>query len=474
MAEQQVGPTAPAPAAAARPPYVLVVAAAALCQLLVVLDVSVVNVALPDLDRALDFSAGGLSWVVTAYTLAFGGLLLLGARVPDLLGLRRTLVVALAVLAVASLLGGIAQSPGQLVAARAVQGVAAAVLSPATLTLLTVSVPEGPRRSRALALWGIVATAGSALGVVLSGTLTQYAGWRWVFLVNLPLVLVAVALVLRAVRTDRSRPGARLDVPGAVLATGAMTSLTYACARSGDLGWTDATVLAGLAGAVLLAVGFVGWQRRAPAPLLRLEVLRRRTVAIATGLLAVIGVAIVAGFYFASLLLQHVLSYDPVVAGSAFLPFCLAMVVTTLASARLVEQRGARVVLAGGFALAGVGFAVLSLVRPDDGAAVFLVGSVLAALGLGLCIAPTLTLGTSGTRPEDAGMVSGLLNTSRHGGGSVGLAVLAAIAVRFGADGGDAASLADGYAAGFLVLAALLVAAAVAAYLLVPRAKVDA
>src|SRR3954451_6081544 len=207
----------------------LVLAAACLCQLMVVLDISVVNVALPDIGVSLGFTPTSLSWVVSAYTLAFGGLLLLGGRLADVLGHRSTMLGALGLFGVASLLGGLAQSPGQLIAARAAQGVAAAVLSPVTLTVLMLSFPEGPERRRALATWGLVATAGGTLGVLLGGLLTEYLDWRWVFFVNVPIVLVAGVLALVAVRDSPGSEHVRLDVVGAVLATASMTLLTYGC-----------------------------------------------------------------------------------------------------------------------------------------------------------------------------------------------------------------------------------------------------
>src|SRR3954447_20162259 len=217
----------------------LALTAACLSQLMVILDISVVNVALPHIDGALGFTATSLSWVISAYTLALGGLLLLGGRIADVLGLRRTMLGALGLFGVVSLLGGLAQSPGELIAARAAQGVTAAVLSPATLTVILVTFPEGPGRRRAVAIWGIVATAGGAIGVLLSGLLTEYLDWRWVFFVNVPLVLAALALALAAVRDVHGQKQVRLDLAGAILATASTTLLAYGFVHAGEHGWSD-------------------------------------------------------------------------------------------------------------------------------------------------------------------------------------------------------------------------------------------
>src|SRR3954464_1552072 len=259
----------------------LVLAAACLCQLVVVLDISVVNVALPHIDRAPGFSAASLSWVVNAYTLAFGGLLLLGGRIADLFGQRRTLLAGLGLFGVVSLLGGIAQTSGQLVAARAAQGLAAAVLSPATLAVIMVTFREGHERRRALATWGLVATAGGTLGVLLSGLLTEYLDWRWVFFVNVPIVLAAGALAFAAVRDPHDSGLVRLDVLGAILATASMTMLAYGFVHAGAHGWADAVTVCTLAAAVGCGMAFVGWERQADAPLVRLSVLRTREVSVA-------------------------------------------------------------------------------------------------------------------------------------------------------------------------------------------------
>jgi EmrB/QacA subfamily drug resistance transporter len=453
----------------------LVLAAACVCQLMVVLDISVVNVALPDIGRSLGFSPSSLSWVVSAYTLTFGGLLLLGGRVADLIGHRRTMLGALALFGIASVLGGFTHSPDQLIAARAAQGMTAAVLSPLTLTVIMVNVPEGPQRRRALATWGMVATGGSALGVLLSGLLTQYLDWRWVLFVNVPFVLVAATLALVGVRDLRISKPVRLDIAGAILATASTTLLAYGCVNAGEHGWDSAMTLSALGGAVLAGMAFVGRQQRAEAPLIRLSVLRTRAVWVATVIIAFIGTATVAGFYFASLSLQNVMRYDPVTTGLAFLPFCAGMAAATMASSSLVERFGPRIVVTLGLTVAAVGMLGFTRLHVGAGFPTFLLASIPASTGLGVCIAPTLSLGTTGALRPEAGMVSGVLNTSRQVGGSLALAVFTTIASRASHRAGqDLQALAHGYGTAFLLSGALLFAAAAVAGLFVPSRKTSA
>jgi EmrB/QacA subfamily drug resistance transporter len=448
----------------------MVLAAACLCQLVVVLDISVVNVALPHIDRALGFSASSLSWVVNAYTLAFGGLLLLGGRIADLLGQRRTLLAGLTLFGVVSLLGGLAQTPGQLVAARAAQGLAAAVLSPATLAVIMVTFREGDERRRAVATWGLVATAGGTLGVLLSGLLTEYLDWRWVFFVNVPIVLAAGALAFAAVHDPHASERVRLDVVGAILATASMTMLAYGAVHAGAQGWADAVTVSTLAGAVISGAAFIGWERRADAPLIRLSVLRTPGVSVAAVIIALIGATAIASSYFLSLFLQNVLRYSAVSTGVAFLPFCVGMAISTMASPRLVERFGTRLVLTVGLTVGAVGMLCFTRLDVGSGYATFLLASIPASMGLGASIAPTLSLGTSGVGRGEAGMVSGLLNTSRQAGGGVALAVLATVASQAGSRAGVAAhALADGYRTAFLLSGALLLAAAAIALAYVPR-----
>lgn len=447
----------------------LVLVAACLGQLLVVLDTSVVNVALPHIGISLGFSGSSLSWVVSAYTLAFAGLLLFGGRLADVIGHRRTMLTALAVFGIASVLGGLAQSSGQLLAARAAQGATAAVLSPVTLTVILATFPDGRRRSRAVATWGMVATVGGAVGVLLSGALTEYLDWRWVMFVNIPFVVVAGGFALVSVRDSHVRAPVRLDALGAVLATASMTLLSYAFVHAGDHAWSDAVTISTLSGAIVAGAAFVGRELRVDAPLIRLSMLRNRSVSVAAVLIAFVGMATVTGFYFTSLFLQNVMQYDPVSTGLAFLPFCASMAAATMASSRLVERFSAQRVIAVGLMVAAVGMLLFARLSVGAGFGAFLLASIPTSLGLGISIAPTLSLGTSRAMPREAGMISGVLNTSRQAGGSLALAVLVSVAGRAGRSGG-VDGLAHGYRVAFLsVAASLLVASAVAAVGIVRR-----
>ncbi|GGV27953.1 MFS transporter [Streptomyces spectabilis] len=441
-------------------------------QFLVSLDVSVVNIALPDVGRDLGFAPESLTWVVNAYALAFGGLLMLGGRLADLMGRRRTLVAGFVVFGAASLAGGLAQSPAQLVAARAVQGAGAAALAPVALALITVHYTEGRARARALGLWGASGALGGAVGVMAGGLLTDWAGWRSVMLINVPVVLAALAVTGSGVPADRraASSGPRPDVVGALLVTAGTSALVLGLVRTESHGWGSVSTLSTLAAAVVLLVVFcaveIRGERRARQPLLRLGLLAHRPVLAANVFALLMSAGQFAAFYFTSLYLQEVMAYEPTRAGVAFLPFCVGVVVGTVVATRTVGRVGARVLLVTGGLLGAAGFAWFALAVGAGGT---FVGSVLgpslvASVGIGLCFVPLGTSATSGVAPGETGMASGLLNSSRQLGGSIGLAVLVAVAAS--ATGPGRAGLADGYGAAFAVAAALLAAAAVAAGLL--------
>lgn len=454
----------------------LVLATVCLCQLMVVLDISVVNVALPSIGRDLGFSAAALSWVVNAYTLVFGGLLLLGGRVADLVGHRRAMLAGLGLFGVASVLGGLADGPGQLIAARAGQGLAGAVLAPISLTVIMVSFAEGAARNRAVAIWAMVASSGIAVGVLAGGVLTELLNWRWVLFVNVPIVAVALAMAVRSVHDSRQTRVGRLDVAGAVLGTAALTLLVYGMVEAGEHGWTEMSTVASLGLAVLCGAAFVVWEGRfAAQPLVRLGIFRTRTVWVADVIVVFIGAATIAGFYFASLYLQDVLHYGPLKAGAAFLPFCAGIMVASFASTRLAARLGNRVLLTGGLLVGAAGMFWFSLLDTDS---TFLSGflgpSLVASLGLGSCLVANIAMGTSGVSAHEAGLVSGLLNASRQCGGSVGLAVLSTVAVaatRHADTPDPVAALATGYARAFTVTGILVLAAAVCAAAFVPTAR---
>ncbi|MED7951361.1 MFS transporter [Kitasatospora sp. NPDC058201] len=456
----------------------LVLATVCLCQLMVTLDASIVNIALPAMSEALGFVDSALPWVVNAYALAFGGLLLLGGRIADLVGHRRAVLSGLVLFGIASVLGGFAQTPTQLVAARAGQGVAAAVLAPIGLTLIMVTFAEGPARARALGIWSMVTAGGSALGVLLGGVLTDLLDWRWVFFVNAPIVLVGVALAARSVPAFRPPRAGRPDVLGAVLGTGAMTALVYGLMETDRHPWGSARTLGTIAAAVLLGLAFLFWESRfAQAPIVRLGVLRARTAWVASTVVTLLGAAMLVGFYFCSLHLQNVLHYGPLAAGAAFLPFCAGTAAGSMIAGRLTARFGGRATLTGGLLLGGLGMLWFAGLGVDSGYLTAFVGpSLVASVGVGICMVSNTAMGTSGVDPREAGLVSGLLNAGRQCGGSIGLAVLSTLAVsatRRAAEDGETplAALAAGYDRAFVVTAALLGVAALISVLFVPARK---
>ena len=450
----------------------LVLTVACLCQVMVVLDVSVVNVALPSIAADLGFEPSALSWVVNAYTLVFGGLLLLGGRFADLVGHRVAMFLGLGLFGLASIVGGFAQTPVELIAARAAQGLAGAVLAPLTLTVIMVTFPEGARRSRAIGIWSMVAAGGSAIGVLLGGLLTEWLSWRWVLFVNVPIVAAAALLAVASIHDVRTVRVRRLDLAGALLVTLAVASLVYGTIQAGDEGWGSAEALIPFAVAIVLGALFVWRELHAAEPLVRFGILRIRSVWVASVIVLFIGAMTIAGFYFASLFLQDVLGYTPIQAGLAFLPFCFGTIVGAFASGRLVALLGARIVMAAGLALGAIGMFLFSFLGADstflDG---FLVPSVIASIGVGVCMVANTSLATTGIAHHEAGLVSGLVNSARQIGGSIGLAALAtaaASAATASGAGSPVGALVAGYDRAFLITAVLALVAAVVAAAFAP------
>ncbi|MET7357479.1 MFS transporter [Streptomyces sp. NPDC005562] len=436
-------------------------------QFLVSLDMSVVNIALPDMGDDLGFAPDSLLWVVNAYALAFGGLLMLGGRLADLVGRRRTLTWGFALFGAASLAGGCALAPGQLIAARAVQGAGAAALAPVALALITVHYAAGPARSRALGLWGVSGALGGAVGIMAGGLLTDWVGWRSVMLVNVPVVLAALIAARRGVTADRrTGPAPRLDVTGALLVTAGATLLVLGLARTQTHGWTTATTLGTLAASVALLAAFVAVEARKREPLLRLGLLgtAHRPVRSANVFALLMSSGQFAAFYFTSLHLQQVMAYGPTAAGAAFLPFCAGVVAGSAVATRTVGRFGERTLLVAGGLLGAAGFGWFALTaEPGSTFLGSVLGpSIVASVGIGLCFVPLGSAATGGVAPEETGMASGLLNSSRQLGGSLGLAVLVTVAASATGQGRGRAALADGHAAAFAVSAGLLVAAALA------------
>ncbi|MFJ8165512.1 MFS transporter [Streptomyces sp. NPDC096136] len=451
----------------------VVLAAAAVAQFVVALDMSVVNVALPAIRADLGFAPLDLSWVVHVYALTFGGFLLLGGRACDLYGRRRTFALGLAVFGLCSLAGGLAQAPWQLIAARAGQGLGAAAAAPAALAMLTTTFDEGPRRVRALGVWSAVNAAGGALGVLAGGLLTQYAGWRWVMLINLPIVVVALALIPAGVPVGASPARReRLDALGAVLATSGVGLLVLGVVRTDTLGWGSPATWMTLAAAAVLLGMFVLAESRTAAPLLRLGLLRSRWVAGANVLVFLAAAGQFTAFYFVSLYMQQVLGMGAAATGIAFLPFSAGLVAGTIVATRITAARTPRVSLVPGALLAAAGLAWFALISPDGSFLTDVLGpSLVTSVGAGLVLAPVAAAATTGVAPHEAGMASGLMNSSRQLGGSIGLAALATIAAHHTGRSTDPAALNDGYALGLAIAAAVFVLATVVAIGVLPRRR---
>jgi EmrB/QacA subfamily drug resistance transporter len=394
-------------------------------QFLVVLDASIVNVALPSIQRALDFSAANLQWVVNAYTLTFGGFLLLGGRAADLFGRRRVFIGGLVLFSLSSLAGGLAQSEGWLIAARAVQGLGAAIISPAALSIVTTTFAEGSERNKALGVWGAVAGAGGAVGVLAGGVLTDSLGWEWVLFVNVPIALAAAALAPALLAESIAPERQDFDVLGAVTVTAGLALLIYTVVGTIDHGWGATRTVVGFIGAAVLIVAFVVRESTARSPLIRLGILRNRTLSAANVVGLMTGGALFAMFFFISLYLQRVLNYSPLKAGIAYLPLAVTIFLSAGAASALVQRVGVRPVLVGGLSFVTAGLLLFSQVSAGGSyAADVLAPSVIVAVGLGFSFVSQTLAATNGVQGHEAGLASGLINTSQQVGGALGLAVL--------------------------------------------------
>ncbi|WP_308198431.1 MFS transporter [Actinomadura terrae] len=438
-------------------------------QFMLVLDDTVVNVALPSIRDALGFDATGLAWVVNAYFLAFGGLLLLFGRAADLLGRRRVFLIGVGLFGAASLACGLAQEPWQLVVGRFVQGAGAAMAGPAALSLITLLFPGTEERTKALGIWGGIAGLGGTLGLVVSGALTGLASWRWIFLINLPVVLVACALLPRLVPESRVTRGARLDVPGAVLGTGTVLLLVYGLLQAGESGWTGVSVVAPMFAAVGLAAVFLVVEAHAADPLVPLPFLSFRTRAVGNGMTLLFSAAFYAMAFLLMIHMQTVLGYGPLRAGLAYLPYGAGILAGMWLSSRAVIKLGMRPTLVLSFLVSAAGLLLLSRVAPGDGyAAGVLPGMLVTSLGCGLSLPALTVAAVTGTTEEDAGLGSALFSSVQQVGGAVGVAVLVALAARRTDAAVDSAgrlhaatdgfSLALTVAGGLLVLGAALIA----------------
>jgi EmrB/QacA subfamily drug resistance transporter len=446
----------------------------AVVQFMVSLDLSVVNVGLPRIATGLGFSAVGVTWVINAYALTFGGLLLVGGKAADRYGRKRVLMLGLGVFGLASLAGGFAQQPGHLVAARALQGIGAAAVAPAALSLLTATFPAGKARVRAFGVWSAVNAAGGAFGVVIGGLLTQYASWRWVMFVNVPMATGALMLAWRGVAVGvppiRSR---RPDVLGAVLATAGMSLLVFGVVRTDQYPWGSAITVTTLGLAVALLGAFIYVERTvAREPLIRLGLLANRSVAGANAYNLLLGAAMASAFYFVSLYLQRVLGVGPARTGLEFLPFALGVIAGSVLAVKLSDRIAARTLLVIGGLMTAAGFAWFGQIDPHGSFATDVLGpSIVASVGFGLCLGPVVSTATLGVALEETGTASGLLSSSRQIGASLGLAALGTVAHNVTGHVATPQALSDGYAAGLTLSAALLLVAVVIAATVLPSAK---
>jgi EmrB/QacA subfamily drug resistance transporter len=399
-------------------------------QFIVVLDASIVNVALPTIGKGLHFSEQDLPWVVNAYVIAFGGFLLLGGRAADLLGRRRVFMTGLLVVAVASLAAGFATDHAQLIAARAAQGLGAAIVSPSALSIVTTLFHDGAERNKALGAWGAVAGSAGAVGVLLGGILTESLGWEWVLWVNVPVSLIALAFTPGLVPESRSESTTRhFDAAGAVTVTAGLSVLAYALLDASSSGWGSTKIVTLLAVSVALLGAFVAIERRSRAPLVPFRIFRLRTLTGANVVGILLGASLFSMFFFISLYMQQVLGYSPIHAGLSYLPLALTIIVAAGLGGQLVTRFGFKPILAFGMLSVSLGLAWFSQVSVGGGFVSDILGpSLLAAVGLGFGFVTSTIAAVSGVKEREQGLASGLINTSQQIGGALGLAVLSTIA----------------------------------------------
>ena len=461
----------------------LILLLACAAQFMVILDVSVVNVALPSIRDGLHFSENNLQWVVSAYAVPFAGFLLLGGRSGDLLGRKLMFLVGVATFTLASLLGALAQSEGQLIAARALQGLGGAIVAPATLSIIMTTFAEGPERNRALGFWGAIAAAGGTAGALVGGLLTGLLSWRWIFLVNVPIGLVLMPAAFRVFIESRGSLGHRsFDAAGAVSVTAGLSSIVLAIVNIERYGWTSWQVLVPLAVGVALTALFVVIEARfAKAPLVPLSIFASRTLTGANVAVVLMGSSMFALWFFISLYLQQVLGLTPIRAGLAFLPMTLTLAATATAAPRLIARFGVRNTLVLGLTLIAAGSALFTGISADGSwANDVLLASFVAALGFGLSFVPVTIAAVTGVPGHLAGLASGLVNTSRQFGGALGLAALSSfsasrttsfVEAHPGSSPLGAAALTHGYRGAFALASGLALAGAVAAFVLLRGLK---
>jgi EmrB/QacA subfamily drug resistance transporter len=440
----------------------------AAAQFMVIMDTSIIGVALPEMQADLGFDPQNLSWVFNAYVVAFGGLLLLGGRLSDLFGARRIFSLGWLILGVGSLMAGLADGVGVEIAARAVQGAGSALIAPAALTLLFMTFGANPKElPKALALYGAAAPAGGTAGVFLGGVLTEYASWPWVFFINLP-IAAAVLLLTPGVMPAGAAQRGRVDVLGALTVTLGLAAVVFTVVRAPEVGWVSAsTLITGLIGIALLVL-FVALQARSKAPLMRLGILRAPNLAAANVAQLLLGAAWIPMFFFVNLYLQQVLGLGAFESGAALLPLTVTIMIGMIAVApRLTATFGPKAMTVGGLFVLAVGLVWLSFVDAEGSFLVdVLPATLVTAAGMAMAFIPSLGTALGAAAPEEAGLASGLVNTSYQVGSALGLAAMTVVAAAFGADQvGDAAALTDGFSAGFIGAAGIALAGAVIAAL---------
>jgi EmrB/QacA subfamily drug resistance transporter len=438
-------------------------------QFVVVLDASIVNVALPTIKGALDFSEDSLPWVVNAYVLTFGGFLLLGGRLADLLGRRRLFMAGLVLFALASLAGGLASDSGQLIAARAVQGLGAAILSPAALSIVAVTFKDGAERNKALGVWGAVAGSGGAAGVLLGGVLTEYIGWEWVLWVNVPIGILAAALAPSLIAETRAESETRhFDVAGATTITLGLSAFVFALLDAESAGWGSAQTIGTIVAALLLLGAFVAIEQRSKAPLVPFSIFRVRTITGANVVGILVGASLFSMFYFISLYMQQVLGYSAIKAGVSYLPLAVTIILAAGFASVLVTKVGFKPILAAGMACIALGLLWFTQIDVDGTFLADILGpSLLAALGLGFAFVPVTIAAVSGISDREQGLASGLINTSQQVGGALGLAILAAVANSVIGSTETPDTLVEGFQAAFAVGAGFAILGLIATLVLV-------
>ena len=452
----------------------LVLVLVCMAQFMVILDATIVNVALPSIQSDLGMADADLQWIVNAYTLVFGGFLLLGGRAGDLIGRKRVFLVGIAIFTVASLLNGLAPNAELLIVFRGLQGLGAALIAPAALSIITTTFAEGADRTKAMGVWAAIAVGGGAIGLVLGGVLTTTLSWPWIFYVNVPVGIAVFVASVRDVPESRDEHEHRsFDLAGAVTVTGGLLVLVYAIVKAQEKGWASAHTLGFGAVSFTLLAAFVLIERRSAEPLVRLSIFRVPTVRSANVVMFLVAAGLFATFYFNTLYLQRVLGYSALEAGLAFLPFTAGIIIGAGLSQKLVPALGAREVPLIGMTMAVAGLLLFVRLQPGgDYVTDFLPGVMLTSIGMGLTFVPITLIATSGIPTDDAGLASGLFNTSQQIGGALGLAVLATFAVSATSDSlagtatepspdAQAQALVDGFHVAYIGSAALIGAAAV-------------